>query len=407
MDMSNFQLRIFANRKTLIILAFVVIFLFVSILIVGPAPSRNTDFVTFWTAGYMFGHGLNPYNSAQWLATRHQFGVTWDPDPIFPYPLALVLVLWPFSFFDYPQAFVIWIFLSQIAIALACILLLARVSPANRQQLFIPLFLGLSIFRPVSIILLYGQLGAFLLLILATSAFLLEKEKWLWGGFFVGLIMLKPSIGFLVVGAAFLWGVWQRRWHFLAGQILANITLFLLGWLQNKDWVAETIEYGRAKFISTSGLHPTVWDWQSFVCSGQSNCTYLTGGVIILILISAAFLCTRLNLRSPKIMLAIATPLVLAFSPYIWAYDHILCIFGIVVLMAELVALNKNFWIIAFVPLSAGIMSWFVLAIAATVRQDIWGAILPLFCCFLYFLLPARAEKRVAAESLIETGEKI
>ncbi len=380
-------------RIVFLILVLVGIFIYTSFLIVGVSPGRNTDFVTFWTAGYMAGHGLNPYNSVQWLATRHQFGVTWDPDYIFPYPLALALFLWPLSFFDYSQAFRIWVFLSQAAIAGSCILLTSHISPENRAKLFIPLIAGLVIFRPVWVILLYGQIGAFLLFILSLSILLLENKKWFWGGFFITLIMLKPSIGFVIVGAAFIWSIWQKRWNLIAGQVVTGASLFLIGWLQDKNWIAETIEYGNLKFSSTYGIHPTLWGWRAFICDGQSVCNTLTLGIMLLILLSIYFLWKRLDFRSPGIMLGVVTPLALIFAPYIWMYDHVLCILSTTVLMVELVSRSQSFWRIAFIPLLVGILSWLLLAIASIIMQDIWGAALPVVCYFLYFMIPVRYQK--------------
>lgn len=381
------------TKTTFIVVILIVIFACISVLSLQSSPNRNTDFVTFWTAGYMAGHGLNPYNSSEWLATRHQLGVTWDPDYIFPYPLAMALLLIPLSFFDYSQAFLIWAFLSQVAILASCILLIHSLYRENHLNLFVPLIAGIVIFRPGWVILSYGQIGAFLLFILSLSVWLLKKEKWFWGGVVVTLIMLKPSLGLSIAGSLFLWCLWQKRWNFIIGQMITGSLLFLLGWLQDKNWVAETIEYGRSKFSSTYGIHPTVWDWQTYTCNGQSGCNMLTWGIILLILLSVVLLWQRLNFRSPVIAMGVIIPLALAFAPYIWMYDHLLCILSIVILMVELAKSKWNFWQIAAIPLLMGALSWFLLVIAVIIGQDIWGMVLPLVCYFLFFLIPARPLK--------------
>src|SRR5947209_6450676 len=94
--------------------------------IVYTLAYRDSDFFTFWLAGYMNWTGQNPYSTEQWLGQHHALGATWFPNPVFPYPLPLATLLAPLGLLRLDTAFIVWISLSLVMLVVAIFLILLR-----------------------------------------------------------------------------------------------------------------------------------------------------------------------------------------------------------------------------------------------------------------------------------------
>ena len=146
--------------------AICVIFLCISIWVVYPQDYADTDFFSFWLAGYSLLAGKDPYSADWWTLGHHKYGAEWISDATFLYPLPLAIFLIPLGLLSLEQAFVLWVFLSQWLILLAAVLLLRRANWQVHKKYVLPILVGIYLFRPVILTLLHGQLGALFLLIL-------------------------------------------------------------------------------------------------------------------------------------------------------------------------------------------------------------------------------------------------
>ena len=65
------------------------VFLLISTRIVYSQKYVDTDFFSFWLAGYSLIHGENPYSKVWWISAHDIFGAEWVSDETFLYPLPL------------------------------------------------------------------------------------------------------------------------------------------------------------------------------------------------------------------------------------------------------------------------------------------------------------------------------
>ena len=130
-------------------------------------------------------------------------------------PLAVLMT--PLGSLPLKTAYAIWVFAGMVGITVSFLLLLEMWNnPANRAYI-LPLFIGLPLYRPLIVILRNGQLGAILLAVLTVTAYLWEKDKWFLGGLLVGLVSLKPSVGFPLLGLLGIWLLVRKKWGAIAG----------------------------------------------------------------------------------------------------------------------------------------------------------------------------------------------
>jgi len=166
----------------------------VAVKIVNSIDYRNNDFFTFWLAGHMVTQGGDPYAPAQWLAGHHAYGVTWIPNQAYVYPLPLSLLFAPLGWLSLRQAFIVWVALSILMI-LAALMLLLKTQTGSAGYAAIPLLAGMALFRPTILTLFHGQISAWLLLVLAVTAYLWEKGQWEWGSLLLPLLMFETGYG--------------------------------------------------------------------------------------------------------------------------------------------------------------------------------------------------------------------
>jgi len=84
------------------------------------------DFFTFWLASRMVYQGDDPYDSSQWIKGHEEFQANFIANDTFLYPIPLAILL-PFGFLHVKGAYVAWVFLSFVMIAVSIILLINTV----------------------------------------------------------------------------------------------------------------------------------------------------------------------------------------------------------------------------------------------------------------------------------------
>ena len=122
------------------------VFLLVSAKIVYSQKYVDTDFFSFWLAGYSLLHGEDPYSTVWWISAHDAFGAEWISDETFLYPLSLAIFFIPFGLLPLDKAFVLWIVLSQFMILFAVMLLLIRANWQEHKQYLLPILAGVFLF---------------------------------------------------------------------------------------------------------------------------------------------------------------------------------------------------------------------------------------------------------------------
>lgn len=352
------------------------VFLLSAIKIVYSQDYADTDFFSFWLAGHSSLLGEDPYSSEWWIDSHVKFGAEWISDPTFLYPLPLAMLFIPLGFFSLDQAFILWVFLSQVMIVISTLLLMSLWNWSKVRNYLLPIFAGIFLFRPVIVTLLYGQLGAVFLLLLVLIIILWERGKWLQGGILLPFLALKPSFGILIITLLSLWILIQKKWRALVGIICASIGLFLLGWIQNPNWVTDFLAIGTGKLSQTFGYSPTFWGVSFITCNRSIKCSLILGSLMssLLVITTIYFLLQRRFNLNPSLAVSFVIPITLLITPYSWAYDQILLIIPIVVVMILMMKNGYPYLFTASVFLMISLLALGFLFIATKLELDVWSA---------------------------------
>jgi hypothetical protein len=360
-------------------------FLIISVWIVSTQDYADTDFFSFWLAGYSIRVGEDPYDAEWWTLAHDMFGAEWISDATFLYPLPLAIFFIPLGFFSLKQAFVLWIFLSQWMILLASVLLLRRENWSMNKKYFLPILVGIFLFRPVILTMFHGQLGAFFLLILVIMLILWANHKWLLGGLLLPLLALKPSFGLLIGAMLGIWLIAQKKWTALAGVLVACFGLCLLGWLYNPTWISEFLAIGSGKLGQTFGYSPTVWGVSGQLCSQSRICTVIFGGLFGGLLLIAYFymLLKSADNLSSTMGMSLIIPIALLVTPYGWAYDQILLIIPILIVIMAMTSRGFPYIVPAALFLLISLLALVFVLLAMEIEYDMWSAGITLVCLSL------------------------
>src|SRR6185437_4434334 len=149
------------------------------------------------------------------------------------------LLFVPFSLLPYRSAYLAFLAVNLVLLALAFRALRSHMSHLIRVWRFLPVFLFL-VFYPISLAIMQGQDSILLLVLLTGALAALEDGQDLRAGMLVGLGLFKMQI---VIPIALLFLLW-RRWRFFAGFALSACLLSLISL-----WVvgfAPTVAYARS-----------------------------------------------------------------------------------------------------------------------------------------------------------------
>jgi hypothetical protein len=351
---------------------------------VSSIDYRNSDFFTFYLAGWMNWRDLDPYSSKQWIAGHDFFGVTWISNPIFPYPLPLATFLAPMGLLDLYNAFVIWVLISGILVFLTCNSLITSQETPKRAAYFLPLLAGVFLFRPTLVTFHDGQIGAFLLFIIGCVALLWKKEAWFIGGLFLGFIILKPNVGLPCLSFVGIWLIVQRRFSALAGLVISSLSLALIGIARDSNWLIDFLSNSNQKFMANFGASPTFWGLSGVICRYQASCTWQTG--IFLVVGFSIFVIYYLwkmrVMLTPLAALGIAAAAAVTITPYIWAYDQILILICVIATVKIAIKTEMPYLIIASYPILLAALSAILVLVALNLGRDQWSVFIPLISLF-------------------------
>lgn len=335
---------------------------------------QNSNFAFFWLSGRMILNGENPYNETQYLAGHETYGIKWQPNRIFPYPLPLAIIFIPLGLLSLPTAYVTWQVITLIIIAATIFVLLNHWTESAPKRLLIPIFASMFFFGPLYLTLHTGSVGALAILAIVGVILLFEKDKSLLAGIVLSLTILKPPQGLTILLLAGIWFLARRDWKAILGVAIGGIALLVVGIIQDPLWVIKFFGATEAVMDRTQGIHSNVWAFAYLACGGASPCSTLLGaaGSVTLLGLGGFFLWKN-QARSAWEAFNVIIPIAFVSTIYLWAYDQIPYIIPIVWIIGTLVERTKSY-IHAFIFLIVlELFSIYALAQQALTDKDLWS----------------------------------
>ena len=209
----------------------------------------HADFRQLYVAGYMVrtGHRRQLYDYA--AQTYFQNTLVSNDERALPFirPAYQALMFVPFSLLPYRTAYLGFLLLNVLLLALAFLILQPRLRGLSRVWPGLPpaLFLG---FYPVALALMQGQDSILLLALLAAALVSLERNRDLTAGALAGVGLFKFQIVVPIVLLFLLW----RRWRFVKGFMFSAILVGLLSFITS-GW-AETVVFVHSLLSVGAGL---------------------------------------------------------------------------------------------------------------------------------------------------------
>ena len=209
----------------------------------------HADFRQLYVAGYMVrtGHRTQLYDYA--AQTYFQNTLVSNDERALPFirPAYQALMFVPFSLLPYRTAYLGFLLLNVLLLALAFLILQPRLRGLSRVWPGLPpaLFLG---FYPVALALMQGQDSILLLALLAAVLVSLERNRDLTAGALAGVGLFKFQIVVPIVLLFLLW----RRWRFVKGFMFSAILVGLLSFITS-GW-AETVVFVHSLLSVGAGL---------------------------------------------------------------------------------------------------------------------------------------------------------
>ena len=206
----------------------------------------HADFRQLYAAGYMVrtGQAGQLYD----IRAQQQFQdvLVGNDERALPFirPAYQALLFVPFSFLPYRSAYLAFLAMNLLLLAMTFWILLPRMRNLARIWRGLPVIIFL-VFYPIALALMQGQDSILLLLLLAAAKVALEQGQERRAGIFVGLGLFKMQI---VTPIALLFLFW-RRWRFFGGFaltacLLSLISLWVVGFDQTAVYVRSVFSVG-------------------------------------------------------------------------------------------------------------------------------------------------------------------
>jgi hypothetical protein len=206
----------------------------------------HADFRQLYAAGYMVrtGHAGELYDYQAQKNAQDSLVATGDRALPFIRPAYQALLFVPFSLLPYRAAYLAFLGVNLILLALAFWLLRAKLTNLAVAWSILPVFVFL-VFYPVALALMQGQDSILLLALLAAALVSLDRGRDLTAGAMVALGLFKLQI---VIPIAVLFLLW-RRWRFtggfvLSGLVLALVSMWTVGLAQTSLFVRAMLSVG-------------------------------------------------------------------------------------------------------------------------------------------------------------------
>ncbi|GAB4441958.1 MAG: hypothetical protein Kow00120_10670 [Anaerolineae bacterium] len=225
-------------------------------------PGAN-DFYSRWSGARSFWlEGLDPYGDEASLAI--QIGIYGRPvvegeDPgYFAYPLYTVFLIAPLAPLPYAWAEAIWIVILEAALIGAMLLLADLFGWRPPLWLMAASLVWTLLFYPATRGLFLGQPGLAVYFFEVLALWALARGHGALAGAALALSTIKPQMGFLVVPALLLWGLWARRWRFVAAFAGVWGVLMALSFLALPSWFGSWLDQ-LAQYPSYTAIGSPLW----------------------------------------------------------------------------------------------------------------------------------------------------
>jgi len=251
------------------------------------------------------------YDLAAQQAAIQSLGAAFNPQPfISPPPLAWLVT--PLLALPFPAALAIWTTLLVAALVWTWFLL-APPDPATRAAHLV-LWLGLF---PVAFGVMVGQPGPLVAAAVASSWWLIRKERPVWAGLVLAAVVIKPQLALLVPLCLLLSGHYRVFGAWLAASLVIGILALALlgvdGVLRYRDVLAQT--------------QTAAWDiTRRYSISGPLGLGPLLNAVQVLVLATTLFSAWRQRGRGPEIPIAAGIVGSLLFTPYLGFQDFLMLV---------------------------------------------------------------------------------
>jgi len=382
-----------------IIVALSILAFNVSSFLVSSDSGIPNDFFTFYLASRMISDGDDPYDPSSWVEGHKEYSVDFVANDTFLYPLPLAIFLSPLSLLSLWDAYRFWFLVSIISLITSLVLLIRSEFKSLPISRTIPLLVGIFLFRGTITSLLFGQISPFLLLLIATSLYLVSINNWLLASVTLSTLVLKPNIGgpFLAI-LAVLFFIYQN-WKALLGLLAGSLTIFLIGSIYSPNWIYNFIQISLAKGSRNLGFAPTLWGVSGALCSRKEECALVLGAFFSLFIIAfviSLFLRSKSNIANPS-LISISLCSATIVTPYLWSYDHVLILAPLILAILRMDKRGIPYWITFSVPFVFDLFALLLIFIALRVGNDIWSVLIPasvlgmlVFQLFRSVLLPDR-----------------
>ena len=206
----------------------------------------HSDFRQLYTAGYMVrtGHGGELYSYP--AQTRFQDSLVSSDQLALPFirPAYQALLFVPLSRLGYRSAYLVFLAVNLIILALSIFLLLPRIRNLSAVWRWFPIGIVLG-FLPVAAGLVQGQDSILLFVLLVAALSAIERDRELVAGSLVGMALFKMQI---VIPLAVLFFLW-RRWRFVAGFAVSAglsslVSLWVVGFSQTVAYASSVLSVG-------------------------------------------------------------------------------------------------------------------------------------------------------------------
>lgn len=335
----------------------------------------SSNFFVFWLSGKLILEGQSPYDAAHWADGHQTYGSVTPREPTFLYPLPLSAFLIPLGFLTVGQAYFIWQWLGQAAIAFVVHFLLKRWDSTAHSRLLVPVMFFLLFFGPIYLSLQIGSLGPLTLLFIFGALYFLDSNRLIPAGLLLSLTMLKPSQGapiLLLLGLVFLL---RRQWKAIIGLALGGILLLLIGLIIDPNWVSVFMGSSQAAFDRRLGVQSNVWSFSYLACGGNTTCYSALGAVGMLTLLGgcALYLWRNHQKLSNWQVLNLVLPISFVATLYLWAYDQILYVLPMVWIIGTMVEKSRSYIFAILFLIGLDLFSFFALAQQAMTGNDLWS----------------------------------
>jgi hypothetical protein len=366
-----------------------------------PANSYlHNDFAGFWAGGRALLEGSDPYDWPTWAALHERIGSRGTAivprETPFGYPLVTAVAVAPFALLPVPLAAPAWLVAQVLAALVGVRALGIRVLGASaRRDLPVVLAIG-GASQPAWVLAEGGNVGGFLLGIVAGALALLLAGRPFAAGALLGALAIKPHPFLWFVPLLLLAVPRRQAIAVAAGGALTTGALLLVSFALRPGWLAswlgsvqriQSVPVSRANAL---GLAPAEAGW--------------LGWALVALLAVALVLWWRTR-HPPLVALAAgALSLSLFGSPYVWSYDHLVLVVGVLaaVAFASRAESRERTPLLALIAAAFVPLPWLLYALAFSRGDEAWNALVPV----ALFAVLVLAERRVPLRDSQRPGQR-